>query len=491
MSLEKHKITTYKDNVTDLPDNPSAAGYTAQRLKEIFDGRGDKEIKEKHNGLIDELIAVLEEMQENIAGAGADAEKYADGAVEEHDASEDAHSDIRTLISELTRRLNAALDSDDITLDQLSELVAYIKDNRSLIDAVTTAKVGKEELNSLLEGYATESQVDAIYKYWTRHDAETNPHGITPKMIGTLTEEQIKNLIRSVGGSGGGDVDFELLGKGTEMISVHDEAYKTLVPADGAVYVVKFHDMPYGEDPSLISPEVFYRIKIGDGTRTLAELPVISNIQAGNGAGSIRNVDPTYDGGDDGLEAANNIADGQYGVAFGKYLKNRGKAAAAFNYSNEITENGQRSFVVNMKNLADAGRVFISGYNNTVKGIGGGIYGGSSNTIEANAKNPSGNHQGTIVGGSGNKLLGYALYSILVGNHLISDTERQIVLGAYNTEDPDAVLIVGCGTDETDRRNALVVKKDGTVFIKGEDAIKIGDTTVTESQLKKLLALVE
>ncbi|MBE6912093.1 MAG: hypothetical protein E7473_06190 [Ruminococcaceae bacterium] len=55
MSLDNYKITTYEDNVKELPDYPSDAGYTAKELKAIFDGRSDKEIKEKFNALIDEL----------------------------------------------------------------------------------------------------------------------------------------------------------------------------------------------------------------------------------------------------------------------------------------------------------------------------------------------------------------------------------------------------------------------------------------------------
>ena len=55
MSLDNLKITTYEDNVASLPDYPSDAGITAKELKAVFDGRGDKEIKEKFNSLIDEV----------------------------------------------------------------------------------------------------------------------------------------------------------------------------------------------------------------------------------------------------------------------------------------------------------------------------------------------------------------------------------------------------------------------------------------------------
>lgn len=58
MVLEENKITSYIDNIKDLPNRPSDAGYTGEQLKAIFDGRTDKEVKEKHNALIDELVAL-------------------------------------------------------------------------------------------------------------------------------------------------------------------------------------------------------------------------------------------------------------------------------------------------------------------------------------------------------------------------------------------------------------------------------------------------
>ena len=69
-----------------------------------------------------------------------------------HNTSDSAHSDIRLLISGLTTRLNALADSDDTTLDQLSEIVAYIKNNKSLIDGITTSKVN---ISDIIDDLAT------------------------------------------------------------------------------------------------------------------------------------------------------------------------------------------------------------------------------------------------------------------------------------------------------------------------------------------------
>lgn len=74
------------------------------------------------------------------------AEETVSNNLEAHITSSSAHNDIRLLISGLTTRLNTLADSDDTTLDQLSEIVAYIKNNKSLIDGITTGKVNVSDI---------------------------------------------------------------------------------------------------------------------------------------------------------------------------------------------------------------------------------------------------------------------------------------------------------------------------------------------------------
>ena len=95
-------------------------------------------------------------------------------AVSTHNAATDAHSDIRTLIADLTTKLNTLADSDDTTLDQLSEVVSYIKNNRNLIDGITTSKVNVADIVdnlttsesgkplSAAQGVALKALIDAI-----------------------------------------------------------------------------------------------------------------------------------------------------------------------------------------------------------------------------------------------------------------------------------------------------------------------------------------
>ncbi len=104
----------------------------------------------------------------------ADASGTASAAVSTHNTNTSAHNDMRILINNLTTRLNALADSDDTTLDQMSEIVAYIKANKALIDSVTTNKINVSDIvNNLTtnvankplsaaQGVAIKALIDAL-----------------------------------------------------------------------------------------------------------------------------------------------------------------------------------------------------------------------------------------------------------------------------------------------------------------------------------------
>lgn len=77
---------------------------------------------------------------------GADKSGTASSAVSSHNTNASAHNDIRLLIEGLSTRLNAIANSDDTTLDDFKEAVAYIKANRALIEAITTSKVSVTDI---------------------------------------------------------------------------------------------------------------------------------------------------------------------------------------------------------------------------------------------------------------------------------------------------------------------------------------------------------
>lgn len=77
---------------------------------------------------------------------GADASGTATSEVSTHNTNTSAHNDLRLELKNLSDRLKALADSDDTTLDQMSEIVKYIKNNKSLIDNVTTTKVNVTDI---------------------------------------------------------------------------------------------------------------------------------------------------------------------------------------------------------------------------------------------------------------------------------------------------------------------------------------------------------
>ena len=157
-----------------------------------------------------------------IPSTAADVNAEPSGAVAQHNVSDAAHNDIRLLIQGLTDRLNALADSDDTTLDQLSEVVAYIKSNRDLISSITTDKVSVADIVdnlttnaankplSAAQGVAIKALIDAI----AVPDKLPNPNALT--FTGAVTgsydgSAPLSVEIPSGGGGSGGAVGWKLI----------------------------------------------------------------------------------------------------------------------------------------------------------------------------------------------------------------------------------------------------------------------------------------
>lgn len=76
----------------------------------------------------------------------ADPEGTATTAVSTHNTNTEAHNDLRIELTRLKDIVNDLLDSEDPDLDELHEIVAYIKSNKTLIDAITTSKVNVSDI---------------------------------------------------------------------------------------------------------------------------------------------------------------------------------------------------------------------------------------------------------------------------------------------------------------------------------------------------------
>lgn len=152
--LKANPIEESDPTVPEWAKSPEKPSYTAEEVRALPDNtqipsktsdlQNDSGFLTEHQDLSN--YATKEEIPKTASDIGADAAGTADNKVATHNTALDAHSDIRLLIEGLTSRLNTLADSDDTTLDQMSEIVAYIKSNKSLIDAITTSKVSVSDI---------------------------------------------------------------------------------------------------------------------------------------------------------------------------------------------------------------------------------------------------------------------------------------------------------------------------------------------------------
>lgn len=137
---------------------------------QVLTGAQKAQVLKNIGALSDDYVPPAQTAQQ----VGADPAGTASGLVSAHNTQAQAHNDIRLLIGSLTERLNALANSDDTTLDQMAEVVAYIKANRDLLDQVTTGKISYADIInnvttnvadrplSAAQGVALKALIDAI-----------------------------------------------------------------------------------------------------------------------------------------------------------------------------------------------------------------------------------------------------------------------------------------------------------------------------------------
>lgn len=110
-----------------------------------------------------QLQEQIDELKENGVPGGypGNAAQLVQQAVSQHNTSDDSHGDIRLELKAVSDRLTAFFDSDDQTLDELSEIVAYITSNKTLIEAVTTSKVSVSDIINNLVTNASNKPLSA------------------------------------------------------------------------------------------------------------------------------------------------------------------------------------------------------------------------------------------------------------------------------------------------------------------------------------------
>lgn len=197
---------------------------------------------------------------------GADASGTAEAKVSVHNTAVDAHSDIRLLVQELTTRLNALADSDDDTLDQMSEIVAYIKSNKSLIDAITTQKVSVTDIIdnlttnvankplSAAQGVALKALIDGI----TIPETLPNPQKII--FTGAVTAEYDGSSQQTINIPTGGSDPYTLpimsstqLGGGKAIEKTDEDVPVAVDPLTGQLFVPTYPESGSGASGITVS----------------------------------------------------------------------------------------------------------------------------------------------------------------------------------------------------------------------------------------------
>lgn len=102
----------------------------------------------------DNWMPTLEELDAEKAGSAATA-------VSGHNVQTNAHNDIRLELQRLAGIIADILDSDDATLDEMHEVVAYIKSNKALIEAITTSKVNVADIINNLDTNVSDKPLSA------------------------------------------------------------------------------------------------------------------------------------------------------------------------------------------------------------------------------------------------------------------------------------------------------------------------------------------
>lgn len=148
-----YDYVTQNSSGSDSGGNVDLTGYATEQwvqnqkyLTEVPEGYAkttDIPTKPEDIGALPDTYTPPNQTAEQV---GADLKGTAASAVSQHNTADDSHNDIRLELKAINDRLTAFFDSDNQTLDELSEIVSYITSNKSLIDAITTSKVSVADI---------------------------------------------------------------------------------------------------------------------------------------------------------------------------------------------------------------------------------------------------------------------------------------------------------------------------------------------------------
>lgn len=202
-------------------------------------------------------------------------------------------------------------------------------------------------------------------------------------------------------------------------------------------------------------------------------------------AGSRNNISATESAAVGGIIAITGGGD-NFGTGYRQTLINC-ENAFANGYRNTATNSKQFIMVGYQLSVTEGKNVAVFGRDNTLGTTGQAT---TCSSILAGRYNTLGPCEFSAIGGG---QYNYCTNNsaFVTGDHLASSRSNQLTTGQYNRSNGGALLVVGCGFSETDRKNCFAAGwySDGATE-EDRRVIWIGDTMLSEKQLKALLALL-
>lgn len=134
-------------------------------------------------------------------GKAADAKATGD-AISEHNTSVLSHNDIRIALQDLIDQVTSLLNTDDQTLDETREIVAYIKANRTLIDNVTIEKVDVSDIVNNLVSNVTDRPLSAAQGVVLKSLIASNTAALADKLSNSQLTSAINTALAQAKASG-------------------------------------------------------------------------------------------------------------------------------------------------------------------------------------------------------------------------------------------------------------------------------------------------
>lgn len=192
--IQNKTVTEALESISDvIEDNIVTLGKHDQALTDLENSIGELEGR-TING---QPLSGNVELDATDVGAATAAD--VELAISEHNVNVDSHGDIRLTIEQISERLNALANSTDVDLDQMAELVDYIKNNRELIAGVTTDKINVSDIIDNLTTNVSDMPLSAAQGVVLKNLIdELQLYIKTDEQLKDLVEEQVKELTPEV-----------------------------------------------------------------------------------------------------------------------------------------------------------------------------------------------------------------------------------------------------------------------------------------------------